>query len=252
MKNALLTLLLTAGMAGLAPAATLVNYVAGGDPNQAPDTASGEDIWTCAFTGGSGSGFYAPANSTTNMWDIYTYGNPAGTATMTYNFQGNGVLGAGQTVSLTYAHNFAINAGNMIGIQLLDAGSNVQTEFIFVGGGPNGFAYGDTSTGFAAGNLLPTGKQYDANDPFKVSFTITSTNTYSGTASATATNSSSGAWTGAYTNPITAIRVVNLQAGDTSDQYSNNLVVSVPEPASLTMLALGGVAGGLMLRRRRK
>ena len=230
----------------------MVNYVAAGDPNLPADAVGGTDVWQCSITSGNaGSGFYAPSGGTTNMWDIYSYGTSAGTALMTYTFQG-GTLNAGQSVSLLYAHNYAIAAGTQVGIQLLDASGNVQTEFVFLGGGPNGWAYADTGTGLATANEKATGKQYDANDPFTVKFTLTSSKTYTATASATATNTSSGAWSGTYTNPIAAIRVVNLGAGDGSDQYSNNLVVTnVPEPTSLAMLAGGGLLGGFLLRRRR-
>ena len=264
MKKTLLTLLAAAGFAGTSSAATLVNYVAAGDPNGAPDTTSGADVWQCTFPSNpqnAGSGFFGPATGTpgagTNDWVIYSYGDTTGATTptqgiayQTYNFQGDGTLDAGQTVSLLYAHNTNINAGK-IGIQLLSAAGAIQAEFVFIPGGT--FQYGDSGvTGFTTEPA--TGKGYDPNDPFTVTFTLSAGNHYSGTASATATNTSSGAWSGTYANPITAIRVVDIQGGNGSDQYSNNLVVTaaaVPEPTSLALLASGGLLGGFLLRRRR-
>ncbi len=254
MKKTLLTLLLTAGVAGYASAATLVNYVASADPNLSPDAVGGANVWTCAFMNGSGSYFGAPGGISPNMWAIYAYQPAASSAIMTYAFEGS-ALAAGQSVSLTYAMNTSVSAGTNVGIQLLDASSNVQTQFIFTGGTPLGWAYSDTGTGLA--NFAATGKAYDVNDPFKVTFTLTSSTTYSATASAgtvatQAGDATTGAWSGTYANPITQIRVVNLGAGDASDQYSNNLIVAtVPEPTSFAVLAGGGLLGSVLLRRRR-
>ena len=269
MKKTLLPLFLMVGMAGISSAATLVNYVASGDPNQAGDSNnSTADVWQCAFPSNpqnAGSGFFAPANGTpgagTNDWVIYSYGDTTGATTptqgiayQTYNFQGDGTLDPGQSVSLLYAHNTNINAGK-VGIQLLSATGAVQAEFVFIPGGT--FQYGDSGvTGFT--NEPATGKQYDPNDPFTVTFTLNSSTSYSGTASATATNTSSGAWSGTYTSPIAAIRVVDIQGGNGSDQYSNDLTVTtapvapIPEPTSLALLASGGLLGGLLIRRRNR
>ena len=258
MKKTLATFLVAVGMAGVCSAATLVNYTASGDPNLAGDANGGTlDVWQCAFTGGggSGSGYYAPSGQTTNMWDIFTYpaGGVTGTATMTYNLQGDGTLDAGQTISLLYAHNTNIATGTSIGIRLLSASGAVQTEFLFTGGG-SGFTYDDTGK-TQLGNFMATGKNYDPNDPFTVSFTMTSTTNYTATASNGAAGAvNNGAWSGAINSPIAAIQVVNLMAGDASDQYSNNLVISaaaVPEPTSLALLAGGGLLGSLVLRRRK-
>ena len=230
---------------GTSYSATLISYTASASALDNPD-ANGNtvDAWTVAGGDLTKPSDTAPWNSVD--WAINYWTNPT---TATHTFAG-GALTLGQSVSIGYMHGAAIQSGTRIGIRLLDSTNAVQAEFSFLGGGSNGFEYGDTGNSFA---WAATGKGYDANDMFTVTFTIGASNAYSGSASEGATGGGTGAWSGSITSAITQIQVFsnsNETGNYSSIQSFNNLAV-VPEPGTTTMLVVGALGMLTVMRRKR-
>lgn len=227
-------------MASSSLAALAVSYDATGSPGSDPDGNSSlggpANVWEFSRTDPfAGSFLAANFDGNNNVWAIYDTNNFGG-STATHTFAG-GPLTAGQTLSIDYGHNFNINTGSRIGIRLLDASNNTQTEFSFLGGG-NDFQKADNGGGFSN-----TGKQYDQFDLFTVTYEIGSGGAYTATATSGVSFSSSvGSWSGTVLGSLAKIQFFT-DGGDNSDQYFDNLsITAVPEVTPfLTFSLLGGL-----------
>ena len=253
MKTAILTIFLSAALASFASAATPVSYTATDDPNLNPDgnaTPGGAaDVWTVTFTsgdnglngsflgdsgsnGGAGSG---SAGAGTSAWALYA--NTGNTATATHFFDG-GPLSIGQTVSLQLDTGF-LEAESDAGLRLLGSGGDFRFALSFIGGDSDYRYYDDGSGSVAVHSFTDAG--------FTFSFTLTGATTYS----ASVTGGSS--WTGTISGDIGQIQFYNNHTGpETADNvFANNLsVTAVPEPGSIALFAVGGIASLIALRRR--
>jgi hypothetical protein len=228
--------------------------------------------WTAGSNGGSGFGAWsfvtnAPGSKGTflsssgnngdgdgnSSGDINTanrawgaFANGGGEIFAVRPFTG-GALAVGQTFSMNMDNGF-IDSGGVVGIRLTSSLSTItnatrEFEFRFVGGNsfydvisnPN-----QTSTlGFTDGGLNLV---FQLNSPTTYSLSVTR---FHDTASPIVWNTTGTLVSG---NPILGVALRNQNAGSNSqrDGYFNSMSIT-PEPASLTMLALGM----LMLRRRK-
>ncbi len=83
---------------------------------------------------------------------------------------------------------------------------------------------------------------YQYQTAFNIAFTVTGTDTYSAVAG-------SDSWSGTFDGSLTGIDVFDDAGGNGSDVGFNNLTV-IPEPGTLALFSIGGLAL-LRLQRRR-
>lgn len=194
------------------------------------------DAWNVDSPAGTGN--YQGNISGTSAWGIYnTITSGGATISQTTVLQG-GELTIGQTVSLSYAHNWGIASGQSVGINLLD-GDNIVFS-IFYTGGTNGYQYSDAGTP-GTNTSVDFGATVNQWIPF--SFTITAPETYSA-------SFGTSSFTGSFTGSITGVQLFNAGAGDNSDQYSAALMV-VPEPGTSGLVIFGALGAVILLRRRK-
>lgn len=148
-------------------------------------------------------------------------------------------LGVGDTFSVDIGH--TTNIDGEIGLNLINNGVIVFT-LKFVGGGAN-WLINDGGSDFGAG------QSYVANTPLTFSFTYLGENKYSysfGTGSGINFTASSNI------SSIDEVGFFNVNQGSGENFGINNLSV-IPEPSSIIMMGLAGLAaGGLTLLKRRK
>ena len=244
MKKTLLLLANLVGVVGLATAADNASYTATSAPANNPDgvdqSLNPVDVWQETIipgdSGGAGSYQY---NGGWAGWYIYSYPDATGgTINETHTFTG-GPLSIGQTVSLNWG-NSAIQAGQQVGLSLLDGSANPAITFSFTGGDPIGhYRYTDS---VLSGQDSGFGFLYQTM--FNVSFTVTGANTYSAIAG-------TASWTGTFTGSLAGIEVFNDAAGNGSDVGFNNLAIgTVPEPSVVALLTSGAAA--LFVARKHK
>jgi len=237
MKKTLLILCSLASAVSLASAqSTIVTYMANDAAGNSDDGIDQNlnivQVWTQTQspTGGSGGGYGSWTMLEPYAWQIWSYpdgNNVNGSITETHTFAG-GPLAVGQTVSLLFA-NSAINPPQTVGIDLLN-GSGSAIQFGFLGGGPNNYYYTDSSSSFASAGSM--GFLYHSG--FTVSITVTGAGTYSAVAG-------SDSWSGTFNGSLVGIDVFDNAGGNGSDVGFNDLSISVPEPSTLAMLAVGSV-----------
>ncbi|WP_148074890.1 hypothetical protein [Bythopirellula goksoeyrii] len=231
-------------------ASLAVTYEATAAPDADPDgfdRTTSVNVWEFAETQGDAGNFFAGNHDGNNgVWVIFDNGGFGG-STATHTFAGGALLPT-QALSLDYAHNTNIDPGTRVGIRLLDSSNAVQTEFSFVGGGA--FDYSNDG-GSYTGTYSSTGKTYDPNDFFTVTYSIGSGGAYTATASAGdgtdwGGSSNIGSWSGSVTNPANPIAKIQVftDGGGSSDQYFDNLTISaVPEPSAFLF---GGLVCGVL------
>lgn len=241
MKKTILYTLTGITISGMAQAATLQNVMATTNP--------GAEGWTITLTSGDGgqngefngdsatNGGGSAAGAGATAWALYA--NSGATATARYNISG-GALSIGQTLTMDFDNGWVNNAtdnspnpAGQVGIRLLQDGV-VGFEFSFTGGTSN-YMFDD-------GTVADSGIPFTA-DGLDVNFTITGSGQYS--------IDNGGTFTGTLNNSLASINqieVFNISAGpgDERNVFFNNLSV-VPEPSSIALLGLGGLA--LILRR---
>jgi hypothetical protein len=243
MKKILLSLFGLVCATGLAAAADNVFYTATADPGLSPDgmnqNSTPADVWQVGLsaTGGSGS-YFGTFGDLANSWYIYSFpmGGAKGSVDALHTFDG-GALSIGQTVSLSFLNRTAA-AGGSIGLSLMGGSSSLIT-FSWTAGDS---VYRYTDAGVSGQS---TGFNWEYQNAFDLSFTLTGSATYSASVSDGVTTAN---WTGAYSGPITGIDIFNNVGGNNSDVGFNNLAVT-PEPSTWALLATGGA---LLLGFRRR
>lgn len=267
MKRVLLTIIGIVGLVGMASGSNDLSYTATGSPGATPDGVDQNnnpvDVWTEVLTlggtngtgdnGEDGSGVYfgnpdgsgGIGGTSENSWQEYSYQNDGvglGGSANAYNTFAGGALLIGQTVSLNFVMRATDPAtdgrpAGQVGVSLLNGSSDAITFYIY-GGGPGNYFYSDAgSTGASAGSM---GYQYQT--AFNIAFTVTGTDTYSAVAG-------SDSWSGTFDGSLTGIDVFDDAGGNGSDVGFNNLTV-IPEPGTLALFSIGGLAL-LRLQRRR-
>lgn len=221
-------------VSGMAHAASIQSLTASGAP--------GADGWSVTLTSGNGSengefngdsagnGGGSVAGAGATAWALYA--NSGQTASATYSLLG-GALSIGQTLTLDFDNGWVDNGGE-VGVRVL-SGSTEGLKFSFTGGNANYM--------LDNGSITDTGFPFTA-DGLDINFTLTASGQYS---------IDGGAFTGTLNNALTSIdriEVFNMNAGggDERNVFFNNMTV-VPEPSSVALLGLGGLA---MILRRRK
>lgn len=229
-----------------AVAALAAAYSASDGPGANPDGNGGTvDVWTVSGVDPGRNYLASSFDGNNDVWAIWDLTLDSGGTAATHAFVGGPLL-AGQSVSIDYGHNTNIETGRRIGIRLLDSSSAVLTQFSLEGFGAIG-GFGKSDGG---GTETATGKLYDPNDFFTVSYTIGPGGTYTATASSgdDPTNTSVGAWSGTVSGAIEQIQIFT-EGGDFSDQYFDNLTITAVPEASAFLF--GGVACALLTLRFR-
>jgi len=235
------------------------NYV---NPNGL-NGGSGFGPWSATNVAGtSGGAFTWPTDLTTpgsgQGFDIYDNGTQGG-GTIADEFAAirpfTGALAAGQSFSFKEQINNGSNPTNggpsNLGFSLDDSSGNALFDFHVQGGGAGYLLTDATQTGTTE-TTVPY--NYHSIDTF--SFTLNSvgptTAAYTFTASGGNVSGGSQTFTGTIstlTGGITQVDIYNNNGGQGSDiQFDNLAINNVPEPVSLTMVAL---AAPLLLTRRR-
>jgi len=233
--SVLLAAITSLGSAAFAASPGNYSFLAG--PGQNPDAVldgtSNVDAWAVGNTGTTGSA--TGMVGSTPVWSIWCYGGGGGgIVAQTHTFVG-GALAVGQTVSIDYAHNYNINNGATIGLNLIGAGG-----FAGAGGPAVTVAFTGNSPMFKFSDStyvnVSTGQDYNQGVLMPFSFTLTSATTYCATFNG-------HTWTGTVDTEITGIQVFNNNAGDFSDQYSANLKVAAATaiPGTYAVLASSNV-----------
>jgi PEP-CTERM motif len=224
----------------VASASNNFSYTATADPNSNPDgvdqSATPVDVWTVTtspgFNGTDGAGSYFGSQPTIgNSWELFSFQNSGkgngGSAFANTTFAG-GALAIGQTVSIRFNMQALDAPLGTAGLSLLNASGNAIT-FEINGGG----IYNYTDAGSTAASAGSMGYQYQS--AFNIAFTVTGAGTYSAVAG-------TDAWSGTYSGSLLGMQVFDIKGGNGSDVGFNNLTVSVPEPSTVAMFALGSVA----------
>jgi hypothetical protein len=209
------------------------------------NSGSGFGAWTLTSSGGSGfAGTFIGDPSSAGITGMSApsfglFANPFGSgAFVNAERSFANPLGVGDSFSFQWGINWDSDGGNK-GFSLYSGGVS-GTELINVNNGSNSdITINNSNVGFGYGNAT-------------MSWTITRTS--STNLQVNATNRDGGAaYTGNFTisgNPDSfKFYASGMNSGDNRQPYFNNLTVTVvPEPSSLSLLALSGLA---LLRRRR-
>jgi hypothetical protein len=262
MRKELAVALLSLGFAAAVVTAATPGSDNAADPAYGTVWANGSDggtpatfgPWTIAVTpsGTLSAGTFigdsttlAPSNTGGNIntsgKSFGMFGHTGATADATRAF--DSALGIGQTFSLDMAVNF--RNGNK-GFDLLVGGTSVFNLNI------GGNAY---SVNNAATNNGPIfGSAYNANTVFHIDLVQTSLTV--GTWTITRSGGLTGTVSGTYSGDATGFHLYNSQTtggGAAEDNlFINNLVVAVPEPSALSILAAPAVLAALFFIRRRR
>lgn len=250
MKNKTLTFFLIAAASSIA---TLGQAAALADDNAS--NAPYADGWQSSDNGGSGFGAWALSVGTSGgghyigatgegpdpSFGLFSGGNNAGEQAFAERQFTGGALVAGQTFSIDLGNTGVDSGGGEIGLNLIDGTLSVFT-LKFVGGQTN-WQLNDGGSDFSSGQA------FAANTELAFSFTYEGGNNYSYTfgsgsgSNFTANNTISG---------IDGFRLFTNEQGTGENFGANNMSV-VPEPSTLAMYGLTGLAAvGVLLFKRRK
>ena len=237
----------------LAVATALAMNVCAFAANVATDNASTSNYpggtWTTGSNGGTGFGAWTitstPAGGFAGSYiggtalgdptfGIYSGNNAAATLLAYRPFTGGG-LTAGQRFIVDLAHTGTING--QIGLSLM-SGSTARWTLKFVGGDTD-WQINDGGSDFGAGQA------YAATTPLTLNFRYNGGNSYSYTFG---TGSGNGYTATSDLSNIDGVQFFSVNQGAGQNFAFNNL--SVPEPSSASLMALGA-AGLFALRRRR-
>ena len=218
------------------------NYTTESPWNNGSNGGSGFGAWTLTSTGDAGSFTGNPsAAGITGMssTSFGLYAKPPGSGAFVNAERGfTNPLGVGDSFSFQWGINWDSNGGNkgfslysggVSGTELINV-NNGSDEVITINGANVGFGYGNATMTWAITRTSSTNLQVDA------------------------TNRAGGAaYSGNFTisgNPDSfKFYASGMDSGDFRQPYFNNLTLTVvPEPSSLSLLALSGLA---LLRRRR-
>jgi hypothetical protein len=224
------------------------NYTTESPWNTGSNGGSGFGAWTLTSSGGTG-GFAGsfigdPTSAGITGMDATSFGlyaNPATSGAYVNTERGfANPLGVGDSFSFQWGINWDSNGGNK-GFSIYSGGTSGAELINLNNAGSSAITINGTDVGFAYGNATMT-------------WTITRTSATN--LQVDATNRAGGA---AYSGNITISGTAapdsfkfyasGMDSGDNRQPYFNNLTLTVvPEPSSLSLLALSGLA---LLRRRR-
>jgi hypothetical protein len=195
----------------------------------------GFGAWSLSSTGNGGSYFGNVGDGAIDPAFAIFSPNASSTSTVSRTF--NSALTAGDTFSFELAHSPTIEGE--IGFQLVNDG-DVAITWKFVGGG-TGWLMNDGGSDFGAGQA------YAANQVLEFSFTYLGGSNYSYTF-----GSGSGSNFSAQNviNQINEFRFYSNHQGD-GQNFGVDALLIIPEPSSILMVGLAGLAAGMMLRRKR-
>jgi hypothetical protein len=251
----------------------------------ASDNAGNYSAWPQAASSGSGFGNWSYNNATPNggfsgefLGTSYTangggINSGTGNAFGFYANQGAnaeaqaiapfsaGSLTANQTFSVQMQDHSITDNGGQEGFSLQDNSGNNIFQFYFNGGASDYFL--NVWTGIATGVQVDSGVGYSSG-PLTLSFTQGSADAWSFAiyegSTLTATLSSVSTGDSLWNNTISQVDMFSLNGGsartmgDNDNLYFNNLQVSspaaVPEPSTLVLCGLSGLAALAVIRRR--
>lgn len=214
------------------------------------NTAGGNGSENGSFLGGSAQlGQGANINSLSgNSWGLYANSGQTAEAYMPFS-EGN--LTAGQTFSLQMQNN-DINTGGTVGFSLWNNLNQSVFEFYFTGGGSayNINVWQNSSTG----NQIATSVGYTSS-PLTLDFTLGVDNAwqfsiYEGDTLEQTLNSGTD---GDLWDNVSQVRLFNYNSGSGSSDnvgFNNADITSTPEPSTLALGSLSGLAFLFVIRRR--
>ncbi len=227
---------------------------------------SGKNIATSTTT--AGGAFSSGAPTTGASWGVYANTStssytPALDALRAFNngsATGLGTLRSGQTFDAAFQTDGIGSAGQAGGLSLgsvSGSGSSMSLTpvftFEYAGGGADDVTISDASGTFQPGQNGNTETAItfsDVSSGVNLAFTLNTASTYTLVVSPASGNTnltSPVTYTGSISGALNGVDLFDHNA--TGNQYFNSLAI-VPEPATLGLLAVGGVS--LLIRRRRK
>lgn len=196
--------------------------------------------WTFdqASPGGGFAGRYIGGTATGDPSFGLFSGNDAGAFSSAFRAFDN-PLAAGDTFSVDIGHTQTVNGE--VGLNLINNG-NIAFTLKFVGGGSS-WSMNDGLTDFGAGQA------YEANTSLTFSFTYNGGSSYSYTFGSGSGNNFTAI---SDISSIDEVGFFSVNQGGDQNFGINNLAV-IPEPSSIIMMGLAGLAaGGLTVLKRRK
>lgn len=183
--------------------------------------------------GASGDG---DINTSSKAWGLY--GNSGQTSNAVRPFSGSLNVGQGFNIDMDNGY---LDGGATVGFGLQDSSGNNRLEVFFAGGNANYTVFGSAAQDSLIGYT---------DEGLDIDFLLTGTDSYSVklTRKDGTTNTLTGTLGGTSGSGVSQVRLFNFNAGGagSNNLYFNSIAVT-PEPASLGVLALAGIA---MLRRR--
>jgi hypothetical protein len=201
---------------------------------------TGFGAWSGNATGNGGSYLGTSGLNDTTSWAIYAGGGTGNSYTAIRPF--STPLGIGETFTMDFGYT-GVATGGEIGINLFSGGA-FRLGLKFIGGGSS-WQLNDGGSDFSTGMSWAGGTP---GTTLKYSFTRGNDSSYSinllhgaGTYDGNNYTASSGVMS------IDSVQIYSIAQGSRENVGFNNLAI-VPEPSSLSLLALSGLA---LLRRRR-
>jgi hypothetical protein len=205
---------------------------------------TGFGAWSGNATGGGGLYRGASGLNITPSWAIYAGGGSGNSYTVTRSF--SSPLGIGETFTMDFGYTGVADGGEIgeIGINLLSGGA-FRLGLKFIGGQPK-WLLNDGGSNFStdiswAGGTPGTTLKYSFTRGIDNSYSINLNHSGAGTYDGNNYTASSGNMS------IDSVQIYSNAQGGGQNVGFNNFAI-VPEPSSLSLLALSGLA---LLRRRR-